>query len=208
MYKCENWTTIKAEWQRIDAFELWGWRRFLRVPWTARRSNQSILKEINPEYSLEVLVLKLRLQYFGHLMWTAESLVLGHTEGMRRGGNRDDIWWHHWLREHEFEQLWERVKDREAWHAAVHGITKSRTPLSDGTTATNEEFSSWRMNWFSTPNLPLSKSAGRPCGQNSMQTKIRRNRQIWWWIWPPILMVNSDYFPFFPLKTFMAEQNI
>ena len=68
MYKCENWTTIKAEWQRIDAFELWGWRRFLRVPWTARRSNQSILKEINPEYSLEVLVLKLRLQYFGHLM--------------------------------------------------------------------------------------------------------------------------------------------
>ena len=114
MYGCECWTTKKAELWRIDAFELWCWRRLLRVPWTARRANQSILKEISPEYSLEGLMLKLKLQYFGHLMRRADSLgktpMLGKTEGRRRRGQKlferqDEIFgWHHWLNGHEFEK--------------------------------------------------------------------------------------------------------
>ena len=108
MYGCESWTIRKAE-CRIDAFELWCWRRLLRVPWTARRSNQSILKEISPEYSLEWLMLKLKLQYLGHLMWRTDSfvkiLMLGKTEGRRRRGQqRMMVGWHHWLNGHEFEQ--------------------------------------------------------------------------------------------------------
>ena len=109
MYGCESWTIKKAEWQRIDAFELWCWKRLSRVPWTARIVNQSILKEINPEYSLERLMLKLKLQYFGHLMHISDSLkntlMSGKIEGRRRRGQQDEIvGWYHWLNGHEFEQ--------------------------------------------------------------------------------------------------------
>ena len=108
IYGCESWTIKKAEHQRIDAFELWCWRRLLRVPWTAKRSNQSILKEISPEYSLEELMLKLKLQYFGYLVRRTDSmektLMLGTTEGGRRRGQQDEmVGWHHWLDRHEFE---------------------------------------------------------------------------------------------------------
>ena len=115
MYGCESWTKKQAECQRINAFELWCWRRHLRVPWTARRSNQSILKEINPEYSLEGLMLKLKLQYFGHLMQSTDSLVktpmLGEIEGGRKGMTEDEmVGWHHQLNGHEFEQAPEKDK--------------------------------------------------------------------------------------------------
>ena len=134
LYGCESWTIKKAECQTIDAFGVYYWRRLLRVPWTARRSNQSMLKEISPEYSLERLVLKLKLQYFDHLMRRAYSLektlMLGKSEGKRRRGQQM-VGWHHQLNGHEFEQALGVVMDREVWHAAVHGIAKSQTRLRD-----------------------------------------------------------------------------
>ena len=141
IYGCESWTGKKAERQRIDAFELWCWRRLLRVPWTAKTSNQSIVKEISPGCSLEGMMLKLKLQYFGHLMWTVDSLektlMLGGIGGRRRRGWQRMRWLDGWMATDSMDmglgRLWELVMDSEAWHAVIHGVSKRWTRLSDWT---------------------------------------------------------------------------
>ena len=173
MYGCESWTVKKTECRRIDVFELWCWRRLLRVPWTARRSNQSILKEINPQYSLEGVMLKLKLQYFGHLLWRTDSLektlMLGKIEGERRRGRQMMRWLDGMANAMDvsLNRLQGLVIDREARHAAFHGVANSQTRLCDWTELTEKGFgrhvNSWNQpfQWIQ----PLPNSGWR--GKNS-----------------------------------------
>ena len=167
MYGCESWTVKKAERWRIDAFELWCWRRLMKVPWTARRSSQSILKEISPGCSLEGMMLKLKLQYFGHLMWRVDllekTLMLGGIGGRRRRG-RQSIRWLDGITDSmdvSLSELQEMVMDREAWRAAIHGVAKSWIRLSDRT----------ELNWYE------GKTWGARREENSRGKKMNKRQE-------------------------------